>query len=187
MRGRANPCKTALMSDTSTPPVSPDTAQVDPDLLDDMHDAIEERDTRWLARTLARMHPADAADLLEQLPIDDFSDAVELLGGALPPEILIELRDGYREEAVDVLPDKAVATALEDLDSDDATTILEDLEDDRYNQTGYGGDQCHLDTACHDGRIDGVGFSNFVEGRDHTDYRTHEPEHWRECNKERNP
>ncbi|MEQ8557012.1 MAG: magnesium transporter [Henriciella sp.] len=97
----------------------------------DVREAVWEEDSRWLSRTLNRLHPADAADLLEQLSTDDFADAVTLLGGQLPTEIIIELRDEYRVEAVDVLPDKTVAAVLGELDSDDVTTILEDLEDDR--------------------------------------------------------
>ncbi|KCZ54007.1 magnesium transporter [Hyphomonas beringensis] len=120
------------MTETPTQPTqAAETPNVDPVLLDDLIDAVDERDTRWLARTLQRMHPADAADLLEALSFDTFSEAVELLGGELPADILIELRDSYREEAVEVLPDAAVASALDELDSDDATTILEDLEDER--------------------------------------------------------
>lgn len=100
-------------------------------LVSDIAGAVSEGDVRWLSRTLARLHPADAADALEQLSSEDFAASVELLGGELPPEILIELRDEYREDAVEALPDAAVATALDELESDDATTILEDLEDDR--------------------------------------------------------
>jgi len=118
------------MTDTSTPPPA-ETGKIDPVFLEDLSEAVEERDVRWLARTLRRMHPADAADALEALSYDTFEEAVELLGGELPPEILIELRDSYREGAVEMLPDQAVAQALDELDSDDATTILEDLEEDR--------------------------------------------------------
>lgn len=118
------------MSDTSAP-VQPEKGGADPVFLKDLADAVGERDIRWLSRTLKRMHPADAADALESLPYDNFEEAVELLGGELPAEILIELRDSYREGAVEVLPDQAVAQALDELDSDDATTILEDLEEDR--------------------------------------------------------
>lgn len=118
------------MSDTSTP-TSSDQGQIDPVFLRDLADAVGERDVRWLSRTLRRLHPADAADALEALSYDTFEEAVEMLGGELPPEILIELRDSYREGAVEVLPDQAVAQALDELDSDDATTILEDLEEDR--------------------------------------------------------
>ena len=97
----------------------------------DIAGAVDDGDVRWLSRTLSRLHPADAADALEQLSADDFASAVEILGGELPPEILIELRDEYREDAVEALPDTAVATALDELESDDATAILEDLEEDR--------------------------------------------------------
>lgn len=100
-------------------------------LLGDMQNALEEGDQRWLSRTLAGMHPADASDALEQLSSDDFSSIVELLGGALPSDILIELRDEYREDAVEVLTDEAVGAALSDLDSDDAATILDDVNEDR--------------------------------------------------------
>jgi magnesium transporter len=120
------------MSDLSPlPERETDAAQFDARLLVDLHDAVDERDIRWLARTLSRMHPADAADALEALDFDTFRSAVELLGDDLPPDVLIELREAYREEAVDTLPDDAVATALDELDSDDATAILDDLEDDR--------------------------------------------------------
>ncbi|MBU3921332.1 MAG: magnesium transporter, partial [Alphaproteobacteria bacterium] len=96
------------MSDTSTPSPA-EQRKIDPVFLDDLADAIDGRDVRWLSRTLKRMHPADAADALEALSYDTFEEAVELLGGELPPEILIELRDSYREGAVEMLPDRAVA------------------------------------------------------------------------------
>lgn len=118
------------MSDTPVPANSAPGGP-DPVLLRDIADAIGEGDTRWLARALGRLHPADAADALEALAYDTFEEAVALLGEALPSEVLIELRDAYREGAVEVLPDEVVAQALDELDSDDATTILEDLGEDR--------------------------------------------------------
>ncbi|MEO0983354.1 MAG: magnesium transporter [Pseudomonadota bacterium] len=120
------------MSDTPNPEDSSDEpSRVDPVLAADISDAVGEGDRRWLSRTLARLHPADAADALEQLSTEAFETAVELLGGELPADILIELRDEYREDAVEALPDEVVAEVLDELDSDDATVVLEDLEDDR--------------------------------------------------------
>jgi magnesium transporter len=49
----------------------------------------------------------------------------------LPSDVLIELRDEYREDAVDAMTDGAVVDALDDLDSDDAIAVLEDLDDVR--------------------------------------------------------
>ncbi len=100
-------------------------------LIDDLRFAVDDGNREWLSHKLDDMHPADAADLLEQLGAERFEAAVELLGGELPPEILIELRDELREDAVEVLPDAAVANVLDELDSDDATAVLEDLEEER--------------------------------------------------------
>ncbi|MEM9844668.1 MAG: magnesium transporter [Pseudomonadota bacterium] len=103
-------------------------------MLDDIENAVQEGDRRWLSRVLARLHPADASDTLEQLSPEDFSNVVALLGEELPSDVLIELRDEYREDAVEALPDEAVTAAIGDLDSDDATAILEDMEDDRRDR-----------------------------------------------------
>ncbi|MEL6830904.1 MAG: magnesium transporter [Pseudomonadota bacterium] len=100
-------------------------------LLGDLQHAVVDADQTWLRETLEDLHPADAADLLEQLSLDEFAEAVDLLGGQLASEILIELRDEYRGEAVDLLPDQAVVGALDELESDDATAVLEDLDEDR--------------------------------------------------------
>jgi magnesium transporter len=121
------------MSELPQPQLIDEDAGREPhlDFVLDLRDAIWERDVKWISRLLDRLHPADAADLLEQLSSDDFTACVDLLGGQLPTNIIIELRDEYREEAVEVLADDAVAAVLEELDSDDVTTILEDLEDAR--------------------------------------------------------
>lgn len=103
-------------------------------LTQDILEAVADGDARWLARALLRLHPADAADALEELSRENFTTAVELLGGELPADILIELRDEYREYAVETLPDDAVAVVLDELDSDEATVILEDLEDERRDR-----------------------------------------------------
>ncbi len=100
-------------------------------LVGDLRGAVEEGDRPWLTRRLRLMHPADGADLLEQLSVDAFIAAVEILQGDLPAPVVIELRDEYREEAVASLPDGAVSRILAELDSDDATTVLADLEDER--------------------------------------------------------
>ena len=114
--------------------ITPDTPDEQTDQtrqLADLRHAILDGDEPWLRARLDEMHPADASDLLEQLSADEFEAAVEMLGGELPSDILIELRDEYREDAVDLLSDAAVADALDALDSDDATAVLEDLDEDR--------------------------------------------------------
>lgn len=104
---------------------------VDPELVADMEHALDIEAREWLIEKFQDIHPADAADALEQLSQDQFELAVTLLGSELPAEILIELRDELRADAVELLPDEAVAGAVDELTSDDATAILDDLEEER--------------------------------------------------------
>lgn len=78
-------------------------------------------------------HPADAADLLEQVPRSTLGEIAEMLGGAFPTDVLLELRTEYRELVVEHLPDHAVSEAVNTLDTDDAALILEDMEEERQS------------------------------------------------------
>ncbi|MEM1390752.1 MAG: magnesium transporter [Pseudomonadota bacterium] len=117
------------MSDQT--PTDPESVETPEAQLEEVQLAVTEGDKERLSETLDQLHPADASDLLEQLSGDEFETAVELLGGALPSEVLVELRDEYREDAVEVLSDKAVADAIDEMESDDATAVLEDIDEDR--------------------------------------------------------
>jgi magnesium transporter len=95
--------------------------------------ALETGQSSDLLEVLESHHPADAADLLEILPRGSLAEAADLLGDEFPTDILIELRDEYREIVVENLPDSAVTEALNTLDTDDAAMILDDLTDDRQS------------------------------------------------------
>jgi magnesium transporter len=117
---------------SETPPISTDDAEERRELqAAEMREAIDAGAENWVRETLDAMHPADASDLLEQLSTERLEAVVDLLGGELPAEILIELRDEYREDAVEVMSDEAVVEALDELETDDATAVLEDLDEDR--------------------------------------------------------
>jgi len=80
------------------------------------------------------VHPADIADLLEQLSAEDRKAFVELAGDELPPEILAELEEGVRDDVVDALEDSFLAEVVGDLDTDDAVYLLEDLGEERKQE-----------------------------------------------------
>jgi magnesium transporter len=93
--------------------------------------ALGDGDRYFLVRTIKDLHPADAADLLELLPPDGFRKAIHLLNKDLPAEAVAELSDGMRLDALHELTDQAIASMTEHLDSDDASFLLNDLEEDR--------------------------------------------------------
>jgi magnesium transporter len=100
-------------------------------LIAELREAIDSGAAKQVRGLLEAEHPADASDFLEQLSSERFEAVMDLLGGDLPADILIELREEYREDAVEVMSDEAVVEALDELETDDATAVLEDLDEDR--------------------------------------------------------
>ncbi|MDO9640145.1 MAG: magnesium transporter [Pseudotabrizicola sp.] len=92
-------------------------------------DAVEAGNTAALSRLLARMHPADVADLLEQISGEQRRRLLAMWSGEIDGDILSEISDSIREEVIESLPASVVAEAMRDLDTDDMVDILEDLEE----------------------------------------------------------
>ncbi|WP_371135504.1 magnesium transporter, partial [Frigidibacter sp.] len=89
----------------------------------------EAGNTAALSRQLARKHPADVADLLEQISGEQRRRLLAMWSGEIDGDILSEISDSIREEVIESLPASVVAEAMRDLDTDDMVDILEDLEE----------------------------------------------------------
>lgn len=95
--------------------------------------AIETGRQAEVLEVLEQYHPADAADVIEVLPRSLIGAATDILAESFPTEVLLEMRDEYRELVVERLPDEMLQEALNSLDTDDAAMLLDDLEDDRQS------------------------------------------------------
>ncbi len=92
-------------------------------------DAVTAADALALDALLDPLHPADIADLLEQLSGAERRAFLSLWSMGIDGEILSELEENLREEVIDYLPQKVLNEAVRELDSDDVVDLLEDLED----------------------------------------------------------
>ncbi len=104
------------------------------DLFDRVQDAVARGDVAALDRALEPLHPADIADLLEQLDPETRQRLVALQAGEageFDGEILAELDEGLREEVVEALPRAALAEAVRELETDDVVDLIEDLDEDQ--------------------------------------------------------
>lgn len=90
--------------------------------------AVASGDRARLGALLDPLHPADIADLLEQVDGGHRREILLLGAGFLDGAILSELDEGLREEAIAFMPREALAEAVRDLESDDVVDLLEDLE-----------------------------------------------------------
>lgn len=99
------------------------------DLVERVLDAVEEHDARLLASLLEPLHPADIADLLEQVGAAERRAILRLYGPEMDGEILTEIDEAIREEVIEQLPAGVLAEAVRELDSDDVVDLIEDLEE----------------------------------------------------------
>ena len=90
--------------------------------------AIADRDTITLKREVDDLHQSELGDVLEALHPEQRRALVELLGSDFDFSSLTEVDEAIRLDIVDNLPNAQIAQAVQELDSDDAVYILEDLE-----------------------------------------------------------
>ena len=74
------------------------------------------------------MHPADSADIIENLVPEIRSKLIELEGFNLDPEIFIELNESIQTEVFILLSTESIANILKRLESDNALKIIENLD-----------------------------------------------------------
>ncbi len=93
--------------------------------------SLDENDVLQVQKIVGKLHPADMADLYEQLSVQKREELLDCLGDDLDGTILTHLDDTLREDLLENIRPKPLATLLEGLESDDAIQLLEDLDEDK--------------------------------------------------------
>ena len=94
---------------------------------------IKENDTNFLDKTLKELHPADSADIIENLIPENRSKLIELESFKLDPEIFIELNESIQSEIFILLSTESIVNILRRLESDNALKIIENLDEKKKN------------------------------------------------------
>jgi magnesium transporter len=93
-----------------------------------IRDALDTGDVSAVQDVAGELHAADVADLIEALNPDERVEMVRHLGASFDPEALPYVDPAVREEVLDHIGPRALASALSALESDDAVDIFEDLD-----------------------------------------------------------
>ncbi len=99
-----------------------------PEFVDAVVEALDAGDDERTRELVGRLHPADIADLFEQVPRDDRADLALAVAELLDGEVLAEMNDFVREALVDELDNAQIADLAASLETDDAVAIIEDME-----------------------------------------------------------
>ncbi|MDF1872420.1 magnesium transporter [Vannielia sp.] len=94
-------------------------------------EAVFADDLAALTELLDPLHPADIADLLEQMSAGQRRELLYLWGENIDGEILSELDEGLREDIIAALPQSVLTEAVRDLESDDVVDLVEYLEEEQ--------------------------------------------------------
>lgn len=81
-----------------------------------------------LARLLGEIPPADTAQVLADLPLDDAVKIFSHMATELAADVLAELPDDLRRQLLDRLEPEQIAQVVEEMPSDEATDVLQDME-----------------------------------------------------------
>jgi len=89
--------------------------------------AVTARNRAELVHQLDRLHPADIANLLEALPLDERLYIWDLVRAARDGEILLEVSDAVRESLISSMDTEELVAATETLEAEEIAELAPDL------------------------------------------------------------
>ena len=96
-------------------------------------DKISNNDAQFITNSFKEMHPADAADIIENLNQNDRENLIKLNNFKIDPEVFVELNESVQSEIITYSSSDSIVTILKNLESDDAIKILENVEEKDKN------------------------------------------------------
>ena len=101
--------------------------EFDKDFIIRLEQLIANQNDGQLNSLLAELHPADLADILDELNFDEAIYIMRLLDSETTSDILTELDDDIREKVLKNLSSKEIAEEIDELETDDAADIIAEL------------------------------------------------------------
>ncbi len=100
-----------------------------PEYIREVRDALNVGDKGAVYDLVEPLHPADIADLIELVDEDEREVLAAAITDLMTVEVVAELNDHVREVMMEALSPEAVAGIAEQLETDDAVQLLEDLDE----------------------------------------------------------
>ena len=96
---------------------------------------IERKESVLLQEKISKLHPADIAEICEELDIEEARFLYRQLDNEQAADALIEMDEDERNELLEELPSEAIAKRFVNyMDADDAVEIIRDLDEDKQEE-----------------------------------------------------
>ena len=105
------------------------------EFVSNLRELIEQNDEKSVADLLSNLHPADIAEIFDELNIGEAKYLYLHVDGEKGADILIELEDDTRERFLKALTGEEIATQIiKEMDSDDAADVIGELPEQRQEE-----------------------------------------------------
>lgn len=92
-----------------------------------IEDLVHRQHVNALRNRVRKLHPADAAYVLESLPLEDRLIVWDLVRAEREGEILLEVSDSVRESLIRTMDNEELVAAAENLDTNELAELAQDL------------------------------------------------------------
>ncbi|MDE6832439.1 MAG: CBS domain-containing protein, partial [Muribaculaceae bacterium] len=102
--------------------------------LERLRDIIASRDDQAALSELEDMHPADIAELYEELDLEEAEYLYKLLADQTAADVLMELDEDERRKLLADMPAEDIARQIDYLDTDEAVDLIQDLPEEERDE-----------------------------------------------------
>ena len=109
--------------------------EMDEEYIEKVKGLIEQKDAASVKELLTDLHPADIAELCNELDLEEARFVYRLLDNETAADVLVEMDEDMRKELLDALPSETIAKRFVDyMDTDDAVELMRDLDEDKQEE-----------------------------------------------------
>ena len=101
--------------------------EITQEFLDRLHQAVKEKDEKFIRESLEPIRHEDISLLLEEFDSDESKYILELLEKEMASDVIEDMDEDIRTKILRSLNPKEIAEYIEDIETDDAADILNDL------------------------------------------------------------
>ena len=102
--------------------------------LEQIKEIINRGDSEAARAELASMHPADIAELYQNLDLKEAEFLYKLLDEESAADVLMELDEDDRLKLISDMPAEEIAKQIDHLDTDDAVDLIQQLDEDEREE-----------------------------------------------------
>lgn len=105
-----------------------------PEYLGHIRNIIQQGDVELARKELSELHPADIAELYQELELDEAEFLFKLLDEDTAADVLMELDEDDRLKLLNDMPAEEIAKQIDHLDTDDAVDIIQQLDEEERDE-----------------------------------------------------